>query len=155
MGVCYRSLDMGQEASAEPWLRRSGVLSYLVLGLHYPRQIWCTIYLGGLLDLRFLLEEEVAGMARRAFVQICVGRQLHPFLGLWGPVCSHSCLVGLLPCALHCLEEYLEAATSTESSIMDNSEGPRGGSRVSLLLHGLHRLPICFWVQCKMLVITF
>lgn len=107
-----------------------------------------------LLDLWLLLKEQVIAMTRRAFAQLCVVCQLCPFLNrkiLY--LITHTLVIllfRLLPCTLH-------GTTLVSGSFCWCRIWPCGQfwEHGTPLLHKLHWMPVCFWIQFKMLVVTF
>lgn len=105
--------------------------------------------LEGILDLQFLVKEQVAVVAQRAFAQLHIVCQLCPFLDL---VLNHSfldhLLSGLLLCALHgtTLEEYSETIVVSERTVAWTILEAPSVVPVTPLLSELHWLLICFQV---------
>ncbi|XP_058052944.1 uncharacterized protein LOC131205078 isoform X2 [Ahaetulla prasina] len=116
--------------------------------------------LGVLLDARLSLEEHLTAVARGAFYQVRLIRQLRPFLDR-DSLCTvtHALVTSRLD---YCNALYmgLPLKSTRRLQLVQNAaaRGIEGASRsfhITPLLRKLHWLPVVFCVQFKVLVITF
>uniref|UniRef100_A0A8C6Y510 Reverse transcriptase domain-containing protein n=1 Tax=Naja naja TaxID=35670 RepID=A0A8C6Y510_NAJNA len=116
--------------------------------------------LGVLLDSRLRLEEQVGAVARGAFAQVRLVRQLHPYLDrdalrtvtqalvtLWLDYCN-ALYLGL---PLHTIRRLQLVQNAATRVVMGASQF----SHVTPLLRGLHWLPVALRMRFKVLVLTF
>lgn len=109
--------------SKRKWLWASGppgsgfILSLTLSGLALPQtELWCNLEV--LLDMWFLLKEQIISVTRQAFAQTYSIHQLHPILDQEALLTSHSCLghfpVGLSQNALYraAIEDHPEVASA-------------------------------------------
>ncbi|KAM6466454.1 uncharacterized protein PHA67_012250 [Liasis olivaceus] len=122
--------------------------------------------LGVLLDSRLLLKEQVAVMAKRAFAQLRVVHQLHPFLDreslqsvTHALVISHidycnALYMGLPLKSIRKLQLVQNAAVRAILGAPKMEHAPPL-LRELLWVPELHWDLVCFWIQFKVLAITF
>uniref|UniRef100_A0A8C6YEM4 Reverse transcriptase domain-containing protein n=1 Tax=Naja naja TaxID=35670 RepID=A0A8C6YEM4_NAJNA len=116
--------------------------------------------LGVLLDSWLKLEEQVGAVARGAFAQVRLVRQLRPYLD-WDALCTITQVL-MVSRLDYCNALYLGLPlhTTRRLQLVQNAAvrvvmGASRYSHVIPLLRGLHWLPVALWVRFKVLVLTF
>ncbi|XP_058048302.1 uncharacterized protein LOC131202851 [Ahaetulla prasina] len=116
--------------------------------------------LGVLLDAWLSLEEHMTAVARGAFYLVRLIRQLRPFLDR-DSLCTvtHALVTSRLD---YCNALYmgLPLKNTWRFQLVQNVaawvlEGAARSSHIKPILRRLHWLPVAFWVQIKVLVLTF
>uniref|UniRef100_A0A8C6X1D0 Reverse transcriptase domain-containing protein n=1 Tax=Naja naja TaxID=35670 RepID=A0A8C6X1D0_NAJNA len=116
--------------------------------------------LGVLLDVRLSLEEQVGAVARGAFAQVCLVRQLRPYLDRDAlRTVTHAFVTSWID---YCNALYmgLPLRTMRRLQLVQNAAaravmGMSRYSHITPLLRELHWLPVALRVRFKVLVLTY
>lgn len=106
-----------------------------------------------LLDSWLLLKEQVKAIARRAFGDLWIVCQLHPSLD-WETLLAVTHAL-MLSCLDYCSERYLGLPLKSNLEASTGAKCSCTGSKGNTIICELHWLPVCLWVQLKVLVIIF
>uniref|UniRef100_A0A8C7E7H9 Reverse transcriptase domain-containing protein n=1 Tax=Naja naja TaxID=35670 RepID=A0A8C7E7H9_NAJNA len=116
--------------------------------------------LGVLLDSQLSLEEQVGAVTRGAFAEVCLVRQLCPYLNRDALRTVTHALVTSQINYCNALYMGLPLRTTRRLQLVQNAAARvvMGVSRYSIitsLLRKLHWLPVALWMRFKVLVITY